>query len=262
MKVATILPQNYLHLTQDDDYLMCLGHLIGAPGMEKYTEFFTQASKEGKFIIMDNGLIEGDPRPITELAEKANYIGASEMIMTDVFRDKDATLKAIDEGIKALDNAGIKHPKLMLVPQGNSVVEWVECAHEIICKYPQLDYTIGVPKVLVHLGGRDGRVEALINLVDRCPVARHKTFHLLGCWTTPLEVTIVDKLVRQGVLPNVRGVDSAIPFVYARAGSKINSQDRPDSNPINFKFTKVKSFLLRYNIYLWRKAADSSRRWF
>lgn len=260
MKVATIVPQNYLHLTQNDDYLMCLGHLVGAPGMDGYTEFFQEAARDGKFIIMDNGLIEGDPRPITELVKKANRIGASEMIMTDVFRDKDATLKAIDEGIKSLE--GLDHPKLMLVPQGNSVMEWVECAHELICKYNTLDFTIGVPKVLVHLGGRDGRVEALINLVDRCPIARHKTFHLLGCWTTPLEITIIDKLVRQGVLPNVRGVDSAIPFVYARAGKTMNSMDRPDAKAIDFKYTKVNNMLLRRNIYHWRKAADSSRRWF
>lgn len=259
MKVATIVPQNYLNLIRNDDYLMCLGHLIGAPGMEKYTTFFQKAASEGKFVIMDNGLIEKDPRPITELAAKAMSIGANEMVMTDVFRDKDATLKAIEEGIAALE--GIEHPKLMLVPQGNSVDEWVECAHKIICTYTHMDYTIGVPKVLVHLGGRDGRIEALVKLVDCCPVAKHKTFHLLGCWTTPLEITMIDKLVRQGDLPNVRGVDSAMPFVYARAGKTMDSQDRPDSEPINFEHSEVNSFLLLRNVMHWRKAADSSRRW-
>lgn len=260
MKVATIVPQNYLQLTRNDDYLMCLGHLIGAPGMSEYTDFFLWAAAEGRFVIMDNGLIENDPRPITELADKAHRIGASEMIMTDVFRDKNATLKAIAEGVKALE--GIEHPRLMLVPQGDSVDEWVECAHELICTYSRMDFTIGVPKVLVHLGGRDGRIEALTKLVERCPVAKHKTYHLLGCWTTPLEITIIDKLVRQGTLPNIRGVDSAIPFVYARAGKTLDSQDRPDSEPINFEYSKVNPLLLRRNIAHWRRAADSSRRWF
>lgn len=260
MKVATIVPQNYLHLTRNDDYMMCLGHLINTPGMEEYTKFFREAAAAGKFIIMDNGLIEGDPRPITELAAKANYIGASEMIMTDVFRDKDATLQAIAEGVAMLKD--VVHPRLMLVPQGNTVDEWIDCAHQIILTYKHMDYTIGVPKVLAHIGGRDGRIAALVGLMEKCPIARHKTFHLLGCWTTPLEITIIDKLVRQGTLPNVRGVDSAIPFVYARAGKTMNSQDRPDSVPINFRKSEVNGLLLRRNIYHWRKAADSSRRWF
>ena len=259
MKVATIVPQNYLNFTASDDYLMCLGHLIGAPGMDEYTSFFMNAAAEGKFVMMDNGLIENNPRPITELADKAMLIGASEMVMTDVFCDKEATLKAIDEGVKALE--GVQHPRLMLVPQGKTVDEWVECAHEIICKYMHLDYTIGVPKVLVHLGGRDGRVEALTKLTDRCLVAKHKTYHLLGCWTTPLEVTIIDKLVRQGTLPKVRGVDSAIPFVYARAGKTMNSQDRPDSKPINFQHEEVSTLLLMRNLRHWRRAADVTRRW-
>ncbi|MEG1543058.1 MAG: hypothetical protein RR382_00845 [Tannerellaceae bacterium] len=257
MKVATIVPQNYLGLTKNDDYFMCLGNLIGAPGMEAYTEFFKQRCAEGKFVIMDNGLIEGDPRPIAELARKAMDLGVSEMVMTDVFCDKDKTLAAIDKGVNEL--RPIEHPKLMLVPQGSTIEEWVECAHELILRY-RFEFTLGIPKVLVKLGGRDGRALALTELMERCPVAAHKECHLLGCWTTPLELTVIDKLSKQGHFPPIRGVDSAMPFVYARAGKKLNSQDRPDSVPINFEKTCVNPFLLRYNVYQWRRAADVSRR--
>jgi hypothetical protein len=257
MKVATIVPQNYLHLTRNDDYFMCLGNLIGAPGMEKYTEFFKARCKEKKFVIMDNGLIENDPRPLAELAQKSIDLGVSEMVMTDVFCDKDKTLAAIASGMEQLKDC--EHPRLMLVPQGATIEEWVDCAHEIIVLYSRGGhmFTLGVPKVLVKLGGRDGRVAALTALMDRCPVARFMTCHLLGCWTTPLEITMLDKLTRQGFFPNVRGVDSALPFVYARAGKGITSQDRPDSEPVNFEKTTVNPFLLRSNIRKWRKAADS-----
>jgi hypothetical protein len=260
MKVATIVPQNYLHLIRNDDYFMCLGNLIGAPGMEKYTKFFKARCDEKKFVIMDNGLIENDPRPLDELATKAWDLGVSEMVMTDVFCDKDKTLAAIDQGMVTL--RPVCHPKLMLVPQGNSVEDWADCAHQIILRYSpgKYEYTLGVPKVLVKLGGRDGRIAALMSLMEKCPVARHQTFHLLGCWTTPLEITMIDKLTRQGHFPNVRGVDSAMPFVYARAGKGLTSQDRPDSEPINFENTRVNSILLRRNVNLWRQAADSRQR--
>jgi hypothetical protein len=260
MKVATIVPQNYLHLIRNDDYFMCLGNLIDAPGMEKYTKFFKARCAEKKFVIMDNGLIENDPRPLDELAKKAVDLGVNEMVMTDVFRDKDRTLKAIAEGMEQIRS--VIHPRLMLVPQGNTVEEWIECTHQIILRYNPAhhEYTIGVPKVLAYIGGRDGRISALLGLMDKCPIARHQTFHLLGCWTTPLEITMIDKLTRQGNFPNVRGVDSSMPFVYARAGKGITSQDRPDSEPINFEKTAVNPLLLRNNVRLWRNAADSSSR--
>lgn len=259
MQVATILPQNYLGLIKNDDYFMCLGNLIGAPGMEEYTDFYTKRSREGKFVIMDNGLIEKDPRPIEELADKALSIGASEMVMTDVFCDRQKTLNAIADGVDRLK--AVVHPKLMLVPQGNSVDDWIKCAHEIIMTYNTMDFTIGVPKVLVHLGGRDGRAAAISGLQEVCPIVRHFTFHLLGCWTTPLEVTMIDKLQHSDdKFPHIRGVDSAMPLVYARANKLLDHQDRPDSEPINFQYTKVNDITLRRNIHIWRKAADSQRR--
>lgn len=267
MQVATIVPQNYLHLLRNDSYLMCLGNLIDAPGMEQYTEFYKNRSKAGKYVIMDNGLIEGNPRPITELYFKALSIGADEMIMSDVFCDKEATLKAIEKSFAEItyNSAFYKKqkflnpedPRFMLVPQGRDVEEWIDCAHELLCEYGRRKCVIGVPKVLVHLSGRDARAAAITGLLDRCPMARHITFHLLGCWTTPLEITILDKLARQQPTINIRGVDSAMPFVYARAGKRITDSDRPDSKPINFEYSKVNPLLLRYNIYQWRRAANS-----
>lgn len=260
MNIATILPQNYLHMTRDDSYFMALGHLIGKPGYEDYTNFFIERTSEGKFVMMDNGLIEGDQRPIEELARKATGIGASEMILTDVFCKKEETLAAIEHDMEVLK--GIPHPKPMLVAQGETIEDWVDCAHQLIMRYRTDEWTLGVPKVLVKLGGRDGRIAALYDLVERCPIARHMTVHLLGCWQSTLELTILDKLTtvqKSEHLPHVRGVDSAIPFVYARAGLDLYSADRPDSDPINFQESKVSKLLLRKNIYKFRRAADATR---
>lgn len=261
MQIATILPQNYLHLTKKDTYHMCLAHLLCREGMDAYTEFF-MTRPESDYVIMDNGVIEGDPRPIEELIEKAAKVNASEMILPDVFRNKEQTLNAIEDAMRKMPE---HHPKLMAVPQGNTMSEWLDCASEIVGNYRQID-TVGIPKVLVDIAGRDGRIFALAELQKRCPIIKHKEIHLLGCWKTPLEILMVDKASRQGFIPKVRGVDSALPYVYTRAHMLMDSDDRPDSNPINFQDgtfsldgVQEKEYvsLLKKNIKLWRKAADS-----
>ena len=258
MKVATILPQSYLHMAIVDDYHMCLANFIGEPEMEAYTNFFRDQAKLG-FVIMDNGLIEGNPRPIDELVVKAKLIGAHEMVLPDVFRDSKATLDAIDNAYGRSLESGIN---LMAVPQGNTLEEWLDCACTIIGEYREVK-TIGIPKVLVDIAGRDGRSIAITELAKRSPMLYHKDIHLLGCWNSALEITIIDKLSRTNKIPTVRGVDSAFAYVYTRAGVRLDSDDRPDSLPIDFKDGRIEgnerqvNSLLKKNIQLWRRAAES-----
>lgn len=262
MKVATILPQNYLYLTQKDSYFMCLGNLIGESGMENYTNFFKSRAAAGKFVIMDNGVIEGNPRPFVELINKAKVVGASEIVVPDVFQNKDATLASIREANTLLKRCPeMDSVRRMYVPQGSTMEEWFECAEEIINKHSGINDTIGIPKVLVTMGGRDARIAAIKKLDEMYPCFKHRYVHLLGCWTTPLEITMADKASVCGEIHPIRGVDSAIPFVFARAGMKLDHDDRPDKNPINFEHSEVALPLLKHNISLWRKAANS-KRWF
>ena len=98
---------------------------------------------------------------------------------------------------------------MMAVPQGNTMEEWLQCACEIIGNFRDIK-VIGIPKVLVDIAGRDGRLYAIKELSARSPMLKHKEIHLLGCWKTPLEVLMIDKASRAGQIPMVRGVDSAI----------------------------------------------------
>lgn len=262
MKVATILPQTHLESTRYDSYLMALAHLIDKPGMETYTEFFKEKSKEpGTFIIMDNGLIEGDPRPISELLDKALSIGADELILPDVFRDSLATLNAVNTATDYLVSQGerIQGMGFMAVPQGKTLDEWLDCASMLLNN--PLVTCLGIPKVLVDIAGRDGRYDAIEALMERVHDLNGVALHLLGCWRTPLEVSIIAKGMEIGDLPEIRGVDSAIPYVFARAGLYINEDDRPDSNPIDFADGKLEEgSKLEYNILLWRDAVDMRKQ--
>lgn len=245
MKAATIVPQPYLHLIANDDYFMVLAHLVNKEGFEPYTEFYREMGQDPRrFLILDTGLIEGDPRPIEELVEKAAYLHADEMVLPDVFMNKDETLRESHEALAYVESV-YPEIRLMAVPQGQSLDEWLECAKEMLT-WPV--HTIGIPKVLTKLAGRDGRLMALEAIQEWLG---DKDVHMLGCWESPLELKLIENQVRAKNIKPVRGVDSAIAYVYARAGLRISEAERP-AGAIDFSAKDADEELLRYNIELWK----------
>lgn len=258
MRVATILPQNHLHRIKYDNFHMCLAQLIGEPGYEVYTNFYKNEirdddifRKEVAYLVMDNGVIEGNPRPMFELAKKAQLIGAQEFILPDVYMDARQTVNGVRDAFSYIQTHVIEQ-KLMVVPQGKDMDEWLDCAAEL-SKYP-FDVW-GIPKHLVSSCGRDGRLKAIANLADMDLIG-DREIHLLGCWKTPLEVLTIAKAAQQNIIPEVRSVDSAIAYVYARAGLRFSDDDRPDSNAIDFANGQCDETMLAMNILAWQDSGD------
>lgn len=260
MKLASIVPQNFLHMTVEADFHMALAHLIGESGYEEYTAFF-QNRKEGSFCILDNGVIEGNPMPIEIVAEKAISINADEIVLPDAYKDATATIKMVDSAIKYLIEHFGEHNwpfKLMVVPQGDSVDSWLECAKILLEQYGMYIDTIGIPKHLIDTTQtRDARLFIISDLAEAIDLEGFE-IHLLGCWKTPLEVLTIAKASEQGIIPTVRSCDSAIPYVYARHGLRFSDDDRPDTDPIDFKRGYCNEILLAYNIIAWNCIGDPS----
>lgn len=252
MKAAVILPQQFLHLTKEDDYHMALAHLVGKPGFEDYTEFYKNIGHAAdKFLMLDTGLIEGDARPTSELIEKARMLKADEMILNDVFMDGDATLDSTWKALVEVDKSGLDI-RTMGVPQGNSLEEWVTCAKEMVRW--NID-TIGVPKVITSFAGPFGRLHAILLLQQYLPA--DKEIHLLGCWESPIELKAIEAARHDMNLVPVRGVDSAIAYAYAREGLRITDDERPEGE-INFAAKVCDMDVLAYNIAVYK--AESAGR--
>lgn len=250
MQVATILPTHFLSLIADRSYHMALAHLIGKDAY--YTDFYTEmANAIGDYVILDNGVIEtGTPMPIEEIVRRANKIGAQELILPD----------ALDDSNLTLDNACASIPyarkyfkgRLMAVPQGKTLEEWLDCVDLML----SLDIdVIGIPKRLVKIAGRDGRLCAL-RLLGR--KLRGLEIHLLGCWETPIEVTMIEQAVRRGEILPVRGVDSTIPYVYTRDNMLISQGPRP-SGAVDFSAKDGNVDMLIKNIKIWEDACNPSK---
>jgi hypothetical protein len=257
MKVATIVPQQFLELTRSDEYHMSLAHLIGAAGYEPYTHFFKQIGRlPYTYLIMDNGLIEGRPQPIDVLVEKALMVEADELVLPDVFKDRAKTYAAVYDALDYLHKKQTLRGRtgLMAVAQGTTLEEWIESAKDLL-KLPIR--ALGIPKVLANLPGyTDGgwwlnRLEALKAIE---PLRMHSDIqiHLLGCWETPLEAKMISRAEADGVITPVRGIDSALPYVFARAGMKMSDGPRPDTSPIDFQLGGVNRKLLQENITMWK----------
>jgi hypothetical protein len=243
MNAATIVPEPYLHLIENDTYHMCLAHLIGKVGFEEYTKFYGRiGGRLGKFLIMDNGVVEGDPRPIEELVHKAHGVNADELVLPDMFYDKEATLEIAANALAYVKVTSSK--RTMVVPQGKDFVEWFDCARTMLTW--DVD-TIGIPKLLVKMLGRDGRLEALEALQ---PFLGDKDVHMLGCYESPLELKLIENQVRAGKIKPVRSVDSAIAYVYARSGIKMCDAERPIGT-VNFAAEDADIEILKFNIEMW-----------
>lgn len=246
MEFAHITPEGYLDIMNGRKVQMSLAHLIGR--YEKYSKYYKRQSEEGNFIIMDNGVIEGDQQPLEVLVKKAKFIGASELVVPDAFLDCDKTLEMASECIPYL-REHLPGVKLQVVPHGNTIKEWLTCAQHLISM--DID-TIGVPKVLTKIGGRDARLEVLQTLGKS---TRGLDIHMLGCWNNPLEAVILQEAGEAGEIPKVRSMDSAIAYVYAREGWRIDSGERP-SGEINFKDKKTDRGILENNIRLIDEALE------
>ena len=259
VKMASIVPQNLLDFTKDADIHMALACFVGEPDYRNYTEFFQKKRKPDSFLIMDNGVIEGKPMSFEECIKRAELINADEIVLPDVYKDHTGTYNAIKEAIEyALKYDFFDYRfRFMAVPQGDSMEDWVACAEEIIRDFGMHISTIGIPKHLVDTcKERDARLIAISNLYDKVPNLGEWDIHLLGCWRTPLEVLMCTKASEQGIIPTIRSCDSAIPYVYARNGMRFSDDDRPDTDPIDFKKGHCNKILLAYNNAAWVSIGD------
>jgi hypothetical protein len=248
MKAATIVPTPYLHLTKEDDYQMALAHLVGVNKV--YTEYFMDRGREGKFIIMDNGVVEGDQRPLNELAEKAVRINANEVILPDKIYDTSATLRNSYNALEKFKTMGVPF-RFMAVPQGNTPAQWYACAQEMLTW--DID-TIGIskfttPKFVNFQGNaRKACFGMLISL------GCQKNIHFLGCWNDPKEMWNLASCEQLDVPQArlIRGTDSIIAYAYARNNQYLTSQQKRLIKEIDFDASDANEALLLANIECWR----------
>jgi hypothetical protein len=244
MKFANIVPTAFLPvLGTQTNYHLALTHLVWSQGAP-YIDFMLRRSKQGDFIIMDNSLIElGNAVDILQVVEAASVCGAHEVVLADVFLDKDKTLAAIQDSVDTLRNAYQTYKRipfqLMAVPQGKNFSEWLECLSTILTRFPMIT-TIGIPKVTnTFFEDTDmGRIGVLQYLTDKgVPEAFPQIqWHMLGVWNNPIELKFASKYKW------IRGCDTSIAWACSQKGILFDLEgglliNRPKEAVIKFDST-------------------------
>jgi len=222
LKFAHIVPPKYCSLTAYHGY-----HLEIAPRLMESKVALRRAQRKkklGHFVMLDNGEVEAklsmecDPVDFGSVLEIAREIDPDEVCLPDVFYDRSATVRKIEQWAYC-----VPPHKRMVIPQGRDVVGWFMCLREILRLVDVA--TIGIPKHLdkrkYELPGVDepklGRWVACFG-IEKEKIHQTHHIHLLGVWDNPREEIVP---MREN-FPWIRGIDSGIAAAYSQYGCEIN----------------------------------------
>lgn len=226
-KIAHIVPVSHLYDTLDNQYHMCLAHLVDCT---EYREHFASLTAKGKFVLMDNGAAEGCQLKPEKLFDMYELIQPTEIVLPDTLFDSASTIQKSRTFLLQMEQMGVKY-RTMAVPQGANLEEWIACAR-ILIKDSRIN-SFGISKFLnVATGDRYIRFkacQALAGLIIEYG-RQDLEVHLLGCVEGPLVVKMC-----QEAFPFVRGCDSAFAYLQAQKNKMMSLQDdyRP-SGTIDF----------------------------
>lgn len=220
-KVAHIVPVSHLADTVDNQYHMCLAHLVSCT---EYKEHFAEMAKRGKFVLMDNGAAEGSQLDFDKLFEMYEEINPTEIVLPDTLYESGSTIQKAREFLVEMERRGVKY-RTMAVPQGRTFAEWMACAR-ILIKDTRIN-SIGVSKFL-NITTQDRYIrfkacDVIYGLIQE--YGRYDLeVHLLGCDEGPLVVKMC-----QEAYPFVRGCDSAFSYLQAQAKKmmSLKNDERP-----------------------------------
>jgi hypothetical protein len=220
MKVSHELPLSLMQYAYEwNDYDYCLPHLLDKS--QQYKLFFSKAKKDGRFIIMDNGLFEGVEHTIDDLLEKIHWLQPNIFIVPDAWNDSITTIRSAKHW---MNNYGKKlkeiDVELMAVCQGNSIGELFTTYQTLLdLGYKHIafnhssvayerEYPGEMPKLKAQMYGR---MEFIRRLVEKDTINRNCYHHLLGC-------SLPQEFMAYSDWKFIKSVDTSNPILVGAEG--------------------------------------------
>lgn len=220
MKFAPVLPPELYYKFDQGEYHMIQAHLLVKNSrLQNWTQ---QALSRGHTVILDNGVIELGSPDAKALYDVAKMIRPTIVVCPDAYMDAPKTLSYMHQHFLHLQSL---HCDVMVVPQGRTMTEWLDCALEMLAQANSIQtgsgpIYVGMPKYL-DVFSELGRLHMVDRLVTDFKV-ESRDIHLLGIHSMLSVAAIVGKH------PDVLGVDSTLPVAAAlhRTGRGMDTVDK------------------------------------
>jgi hypothetical protein len=272
MKLAFITPTAYLdRFSVQSDIYLALAHLIDDEGKNAYARFHRRAAKQGRRIILDNGLFEGAQVDTESLLRRADIIGAQVVCAPDVLYDSKGTIKEFKKFIKAKQEYGLV-AEVMGIPQASTATDWWDC-FQFMELHSECDI-IGLSILSIPKCFRGPRIKGITasrmcllrQLYTYSDISDHrlKPMHLLGLGESYDDIKLARALLNREVVSN----DSSSCFVHGYR----NIGYREDGTIPGGKWAKKMRFdcrdlherqatVIQHNINVAKKIAHGDIEW-
>jgi len=249
IKVSHMVPPKYFRL--QDQVSQC--YLVLAHELERNKEYYDAIMHRDykKFMLLDNSAYEvGESADCSSLIQLAKDLSPDAIVLPDVMYDMEATIERTEDFLSKTHTTKYfeqERPRLMGVPQGRTLEEWLEC----FCHFyrdPRIHW-IGISFLVVERcfssttrtsGVYPNRLFCLrmlssLGLTD-------KPVHLLGLGD-PAE------LREYREMSFVKSCDSSVAFQAAVKGEEITEEgyDRREFKKVDFNATLIDESLFLRN---------------
>jgi len=262
--ISTIIPPiPNLELAAGRKYLLLLSHLLHIPA---YKRFYATQSLGGAYLILDNSAHERQfGEAAATLLSQAEELGVSEIVCPDHLFDSDDTIRRTREALQFfVTNEKRLHqmtpiPRMMLVAQGNSLLEYSLCLQGLIKEFLAAQKKTAFPSNFLPTIGVSKDYElwegGMHRLLEKTvlPVAAtlpDVQIHLLG-WGRDLWAL---RQIVEDFGDRIRSIDSAKPMVYGAAKILLDPAEPSPTYPKRSKYyfitelSKEQLVIVRKNI--------------